>query len=201
MKDLTRYATSATSPTMEAFADYLIAEVYGGTLPADFDAESFRKGVALGGSTRGYFQASDEWKSDERNYLANVDSRRLAKAEERANAAKAAKAKAEARELAAIAKFEEAVAAAKAKLSALAPDESAPESDESAPESDETIVSSDELEEDSKPVESAPESDETIVSSDELEEDSKPVESAPEESAPEEVPSPASVPRRSRRAA
>lgn len=118
-KDLTRYATADATPTMEAFADFLIAEVYGGTLPEGFDVESFRKGVALGGSTRNYFQASEAWKNDSRNYLANVETNRAAKAAESAERAKVASAKAAAREAKAIAVLEAAVAAAKAKARAL----------------------------------------------------------------------------------
>src|SRR5580765_4440096 len=75
---------------MEAFADFLITEVFGGTLPDGIEEGAFRTGVALGGSTRGYFQASDAWKADPRNYLANVDANRAAKAEERAAKARAA---------------------------------------------------------------------------------------------------------------
>ena len=94
------------SKTMEAFADFLIAKVYPTGLPKGFDEKAFRAGVDLGGSVRGYFQASDEWKADSRNYLANVESRkaerdatRLAKAEESARKAieRAAKAKAAAK--------------------------------------------------------------------------------------------------------
>lgn len=120
MKDLTRYAKADATPTMEAFADFLIAEVFGGTLPDGIDETSFRKGVALGGSTRNYFQASDAWKADERNYLANVEANRAKVAEDRLAKAKAARAKAEEREAAAIAKLEAAVEAAKAKALALA---------------------------------------------------------------------------------
>ena len=119
-KDLTRYATSEPTPTMEAFADFLIAEVFGGTLPEGVDEGSFRTGVALGGSTRNYFQASDAWKSDPRNYLANVEANRVAKNEAALERARTAAAKAKAREEAAIAKLEAAVEAAKAKAAALA---------------------------------------------------------------------------------
>src|SRR5690349_6577980 len=105
---------------MEAFADFLIAEVFGGTLPDGVDVDSFRRGVALGGSTRGYFQASDAWKSDPRNYLANVEANRAVKAEAALERARNAAAKAKAREAAAIEKLEAAVTAAKAKAEALA---------------------------------------------------------------------------------
>lgn len=116
MKDLTSYAAKPATPTMEAFADFLIAEVFGGTLPKGVDLASFRKGVALGGSTRGYFQSSDFWKNDPRNYLANVEARAIEKAEARV----AATEKAAARVAAAKAKAAEALAAAKAKLAAKA---------------------------------------------------------------------------------
>jgi hypothetical protein len=77
------YATKSATSTMEAFADYLIAEVYGGELPAGMDVESFRRGVALGGSTRMDFQKSDFWKKDSRNYLANVGAGRAAREAEK----------------------------------------------------------------------------------------------------------------------
>ena len=133
---------------MEAFADYLIAEVYGGTLPAEIDEIAFRKGVALGGSTRGYFQASERWKSDSRNYLANVEANRETKAAEAVARAKAARAKAALREEAAIAKLALAVEAAKAKVVALSG-----VVEEGSEEDLAEIVSSDELEEDGKAVE------------------------------------------------
>ena len=142
-KDLRGYANAETTPTMEAFADFLIGAVYGGSLPEGIEEASFRKGVALGGSTRAYFQKSDEWKSDARNYLANVESNRARKLAEATERAKATAAKAKAREEALIAKLAEAVEAAKAKAAKLAevatedsdaPETDAPESD--APESD-----------------------------------------------------------------
>jgi len=107
------YATKATSPTMTAFADWLIAEVFGGKLPEGVDEASFRKGVALGGSTRGYFQKSEAWKADSRNYLANVESRRAERDAERAAKAEAALAKAVER-----AKATKAAAVASAKAAA-----------------------------------------------------------------------------------
>lgn len=113
-KDFRGYATKAATPTMEAFADFLIAEVYGGTLPDGLDEATFRKGVALGGSLRMPFQASETWKKDPRNYLANVDARRAEKAAEALRKAEAAKAKVAAR----IAKAEAALADAKAKAEA-----------------------------------------------------------------------------------
>jgi hypothetical protein len=79
MKDVTGYATAEVTPTMAAFADYLIAEVFGGTLPKGMHEATFRKAVALGGSTRGYFQKSEFWQNDSRNYLANVEKNRAAK--------------------------------------------------------------------------------------------------------------------------
>ena len=167
MKDLTRYANAAPTTTMEAFADFLIAEVFGGELPEGVDEAAFRTGVSLGGSTRGYFQASDAWKKDPRNYLANVEANAAKRAEESLAKAKAAKAKAEARESAAIAKLEAAVEAAKAKAAALAP---------VADESDESAVAD---------ASDAPEG----------------VEEPADESADESAPNPATVGRRSRRAA
>jgi hypothetical protein len=122
MKNLASLANADATPTMEAFADFLIAEVFGGTLPKGMDLASFRKGVALGGSTRMDFQKSEAWKSDARNYLANVEANRAKVAEERVAKATAAKAKAEERERAAIAKLAAAVAAAKAKADALRAD-------------------------------------------------------------------------------
>jgi hypothetical protein len=119
-KDLTRYATAPATPTMEAFGEFLIAEVFGGTLPKGIDRASFLKGVALGGSTRMDFQKSEAWKSDPRNYLANVEANREKRAAERAEAAKVALAKAEERARNAVAKAEEAARAAKAKAEAIA---------------------------------------------------------------------------------
>ena len=113
-KDLTRYATAKPTATMEAFADFLIAEVFGGKLPKGVDEVSFRTGVALGGSTRMDFQRSETWKADPRNYLANVDARREAKAREALEKAEAAKAKLADR----IAKATAALEAAKAKAEA-----------------------------------------------------------------------------------
>jgi hypothetical protein len=120
MSDMTNYAGAAITPTMEAFGDWLIAEVFGGTLPKGLDEASFRKGVALGGSTRGYFQKSEAWKADDRNYLANVEANRERKSAERAERAKAALAKAEARAAKAIADAEAVAAKAKAKAEAIA---------------------------------------------------------------------------------
>jgi hypothetical protein len=111
-KDYRSYATSEISPTMAAFADFLIAEVYEGKLPADFDEATFRRAVALGGSTRGYFQKSEAWHSDPRNYLANVDANRAAKAVEAAARAEESAKKAAERLAKAKAKAAEAVKAA-----------------------------------------------------------------------------------------
>jgi hypothetical protein len=148
-KDLSRYADATPTDTMAAFADFLIVKVYGGTLPEGVDEASFRAGVNLGGSTRGYFQASDEWKSDPRNYLANVEANRakkLAEARERAIAS----AKKSADRLAALeAKLADAVEAAKAKAEALAAetedaDADAGTADESADESASEVETPDE---------------------------------------------------------
>lgn len=115
--ELREYATKEISATMEAFADFVIAEVYGGNLPKGVDEATLRKGIALGGSLRTPFQKSDFWKGDPRNYLANVEANRERKANERAERAKeqAAKAVARANELAEKAKVASEAAAAKAK--------------------------------------------------------------------------------------
>jgi len=119
-RDYAAYATAKTSPTMEAFGEFLIAKVYGGTLPKGLDRASFLKGVALGGSTRGYFQASEEWKTDPRNYLANVDARRAERETAKLEAARKAREKNDAR----IAKAEAALAELRAKVAPVATDES-----------------------------------------------------------------------------
>src|SRR5580765_168280 len=120
MTTMQNYATAEITPTMAAFADWLITEVFGGELPKGVDEASFRKGVALGGSTRGYFQKSDAWKADPRNYLANVEANREAKAIAKADRAKAALVKATERAKAAETAAREAAAKAKAKADALA---------------------------------------------------------------------------------
>jgi hypothetical protein len=105
---------------MDAFGDWLIAEVFGGELPEGIDEASFRRGVALGGSTRGYFQKSEAWKNDPRNYLANVEANREKKAAERAERARNAATKAVERAKKLEADAKEAAKAAKAKADALA---------------------------------------------------------------------------------
>ncbi len=120
MPDMKNYATAEITPTMEAFADFLVKEVFGGTLPKGMDLASFRRGVALGGSTRGHFQKSEAWKADPRNYLANVEANREAKAAEKAERAKAALVKAQERADAAAKAAKEAAAKAKAKADAIA---------------------------------------------------------------------------------
>ena len=156
-KDLTRYATAKPTETMEAFADFLIEKVYGGALPDGIDEAAFRTGVSLGGSTRGYFQASDEWKADSRNYLANVDANRAAKAVERAERAKIAAKKASEREAAAIAKLEELVAKAAAKAASLAGEVADESADESvSPDATEPASGTSEPTEPTEPTESAP---------------------------------------------
>ena len=120
MKDVTGYATAEITPTMAAFADYLIAEVFGGKLPKDLDEATFRKAVALGGSTRGYFQKSEMWKNDPRNYLANVEANRERKVREATERAEAAAKKATERAEALRAKLAEATAKAEAKAAELA---------------------------------------------------------------------------------
>ena len=77
-KDYAAKAKAPITPTMEAFGDWL-REVTG----VDVDSRS----VALAGSLRMDFQASDWWKADSRNYLANVEASREAKAKERAEKA------------------------------------------------------------------------------------------------------------------
>src|ERR1700751_631121 len=72
-KDYTVYADKPITPTMEAFADFLIDDVYEGDLPKGFDEDSFRKGVALGGSTRMDFQRSEYWADDPRNRRNRVE--------------------------------------------------------------------------------------------------------------------------------
>ena len=120
MTDMTNYATAEITDTMAAFGDWLIEEVFGGKLPKGVDEASFRKGVALGGSTRGYFQKSEAWKNDPRNYLANVEANREKKATEKAERARAALVKAQERADAAVKAAEEAAAKAKAKAEAIA---------------------------------------------------------------------------------
>jgi hypothetical protein len=88
-KDYRTYATKEITPTMDAFADWILDEVFAGELPEDVSDESFRKSVALAGSLRMEFQRSDFWKSDPRNYLNGVESRREAKAAEEVERAKA----------------------------------------------------------------------------------------------------------------
>jgi hypothetical protein len=119
MTGVSEYATKEISPTMAAFADYLIAEVYGGELPEGLDEVTFRKAVALGGSLRTPFQKSNFWKNDPRNYLANVEANREAKAIERAAKAKDAAAKAVARAAKLEADAKEAAKVARAKAAAL----------------------------------------------------------------------------------
>jgi hypothetical protein len=57
-KDYTAYADKDPTPTMEDFADWLIAEVFEDNLE-DLDEDSFREGVRLGGTLRMEFQASE----------------------------------------------------------------------------------------------------------------------------------------------
>ena len=120
MTDMSNYATAEITDTMEAFGDWLIEEVFGGKLPEGIDEASFRKGVALGGSTRGYFQKSESWKADPRNYLANVEANREKRATEKAERAKAALVKAQERADAAAKAAKEAADKAKAKADAIA---------------------------------------------------------------------------------
>jgi hypothetical protein len=127
MTDFTAYASAKITPTMEAFADFLIAEVYGGKLPKDMDEATFRRG-----STRGYFQKSEAWKSDSRNYLANVEANRAAKLAERAERAAESARKASERAEALRSKLADAVKAAEAKAAALAADAGADAEEDAA---------------------------------------------------------------------
>jgi hypothetical protein len=88
-KDFTVYADKQITPTMEAFADFLIDEVYDGELPDEMDEDTFRRGVALGGSIRMDFQRSDFWAGDSRNRKNRVEEdepEEVAPARPRANA-------------------------------------------------------------------------------------------------------------------
>jgi hypothetical protein len=82
MGEYTGHATKAITPTQEAFAEWILAEVFDGNLPKGLNKESFNRAIALGGSLRSQFQKSEWWKADSRNYLANVDARRETKARE-----------------------------------------------------------------------------------------------------------------------
>lgn len=67
-RDFTAYADKVPTGTMEAFADWIIDEVFGGEFPGtQKDEKAFRQGVQLGGTLRMEFQASEYWKTDERN--------------------------------------------------------------------------------------------------------------------------------------
>ena len=129
-KDYAAKAKAPITPTMEAFGDWL-REVTG----VDVDSRS----VALAGSLRMDFQASDWWKADSRNYLANVEASREAKAKERAEKAAESARKAIARANAAKAKAVEAAEAAtkraEAALAKLAGAADEPKADE--PKADE----------------------------------------------------------------
>lgn len=114
------YASKTVSPTMAAFADFILAEVYGGELPKGLDPVTFARSVALGGSLRQQFQKSDFWKNDSRNYLANVEAGREAKAIEKAAKAKEALVKATERAKAAEAAAKAAATKAAAKAAELA---------------------------------------------------------------------------------
>ena len=120
MNEFAAYATKDITPTQEAFADWILAEVFGGNLPEGLNVESFRRSVALGGSLRSQFQKSEWWKADSRNYLANVEANKAAKVAEKAARAKDQAAKAAARAKKLEAEAAEAVKAAKAKADALA---------------------------------------------------------------------------------
>jgi hypothetical protein len=105
MKDYTEYATKDITPTMVAFHEWLQNET-----GLELDLRS----VALAGSLRGDFQASESWKADARNPRNGAEARREAKVQEQLAKAEAAAKKAQER----IAKLEAAVADAKAKAKA-----------------------------------------------------------------------------------
>jgi hypothetical protein len=112
------HATKPVTPTMQAFADFVKAEVYGGELPKGLSEEAFVRAIALGGSLRMQFQKSEMWRSDPRNYLANVEANRERKAREAVERAEESARKAKARVEAAKAKAAAAVKAAEAKAAA-----------------------------------------------------------------------------------
>ena len=111
-QDYRSYATKEITPTMEAFHAWLEQET-----GLKLDART----VALAGSLRSDFQASEFWKADSRNYKANIEANREAKAKAKVESAKAAQkraaervAKAESDAKAAIAKAKAAQAKADA---------------------------------------------------------------------------------------
>jgi hypothetical protein len=65
-RDFTLYAEKDATGTMQAFADWLI-EVCDLEFPNGKAEDQFRFGVQLGGTLRMDFQASDYWRTDERN--------------------------------------------------------------------------------------------------------------------------------------
>ena len=105
-KDYREYATKEITPTMEAFAEWLTKET-----GYKVDART----VALAGSLRSDFQASEFWKADARNYKANIEANREAKAAAKVEAAKVAAKKAQERVAKAEADAKTAIAKAKAK--------------------------------------------------------------------------------------
>ncbi len=111
MKDLKTYATDDITPTMAAFAEWLQNET-----GYEVDART----VALAGTLRSQFQASDWWKQDARNYKSNIDANREAKAAERIAKAQDAAKKAQERAARLEADLKKSIAAAKAKADALA---------------------------------------------------------------------------------
>ena len=84
-KDYKTYATREITPTMEAFAEWLTKET-----GYAVDART----VALAGSLRSDFQASESWKADPRNPVLSREANREAKATARVEAAKLAAKKA-----------------------------------------------------------------------------------------------------------
>ena len=109
-KDYRAMATKEITPTMEAFAEWLTKET-----GYAVDART----VALAGSLRNDFQASESWKSDPRNPVLSREANAEAKANERAAKAKDAADKAIARAKEAERKANEVAKAASDKAKAL----------------------------------------------------------------------------------
>jgi hypothetical protein len=107
MSDYSAYATKDITPTMVAFAEWLHKET-----GVEISSENDVRIVAIAGSLRGYFQASESWKTDPRNPVNTREATRAAKAAAQLEAAKKAIEKAEAR----VAKLEAAAKDAKAQL-------------------------------------------------------------------------------------
>ena len=107
-KDYREYAKKEITPTMEAFAEWLTKET-----GYKVDART----VALAGSLRNDFQASDSWKADPRNPVLSREAKAAERAAEQLAKAEETARKAQER----IAKLEAAVTAAKAKAKVATP--------------------------------------------------------------------------------